>query len=289
MRCSNWSPGSAGAPSAETVEGPRLSASVGHALAARRAFLTGCVERPERADHQYAIAIGVRRTAWAEHRSHGPCRRWSSNSRANTRSALATNRVAPSGNWQAPRPARELLQRRSLWAVVAAVPRAIREVSATGHAEPPSAVTRDQTEVRERLDVLDERRPTTHSTLKRPRAEGGLGLAAVDRVDECRFVAGDEPVVDCEQLEPDAIAQARSASLRDCLRQADGDRVVSGGEGDDRLARPDRSISCAGGRPRRSGSGPSTSRWERRSATSPSATPVSRRGSRLMVWRPGSR
>ena len=59
--------------------------------------------------------------------------------------------------------------------------------------EPVGAEARDQREVRERLDVLHERRRAAEPALERPRRrEGRLRVATFERVDERRLLAGDE-------------------------------------------------------------------------------------------------
>ena len=72
-----------------------------------------------------------------------------------------------------------------------------RLVVGAGPAEPVGAVARDQADVGECLDVLDESRATADAALERARwRESRLGIATVQPVHERALLAGDEALGD---------------------------------------------------------------------------------------------
>jgi hypothetical protein len=101
-------------------------------------------------------------------------------------------------------------------------------------------VADDQTEVGQGLDVLDQGRAAVDPPLERPRAKRGLGLAARQSVGQRRFVAGDESVVNAEQLKVWVPGQARVGPFVGRGHQPFGQRIVALAEGQDHRLGADR-------------------------------------------------
>jgi hypothetical protein len=69
--------------------------------------------------------------------------------------------------------------------------RAARVIRCPDLAPPGRAEAGDEGDLRQRLDVVDERGPAVHSPLVGPWGnQCRLGLAAVEELDQCRFLAG---------------------------------------------------------------------------------------------------
>src|SRR5579862_3348874 len=90
--------------------------------------------------------------------------------------------------------------------------------------EPAGAEARDECDVRERLDVLHERRRSVEPALERiRRLQRGLGLAALERAQEGRLLAGDERRRHGGERDVGVVA---STPLGERSRQAAGGRPV---------------------------------------------------------------
>ncbi len=99
-------------------------------------------------------------------------------------------------------------------------------------AEPAGAVARDEGQIGERLDVLDERRASAHAALERSRGrEGRFGGSAVQPLDEGALLAGHEAVGHGYEL--DLLTRSGLGALVDGDREGSVRRRCVSSHGDD--------------------------------------------------------